>query len=203
MCRTITESFTTFLFSSTVAIILLCSKEQFYRSNGIIIFAFCGIQLVDTLIHYGLQTHNPSLNLIVSKYMLPTILYLEIPIIYYAVYLLTKRRMIWFEILMVIGVISAFVKHILTCNKISIPGNNQFLVWCQHKSITWYKLVFLLGFYLAGWNYPNTLTKWAIYALGTITYIMTFNNNSFGSGWCHYANIISVILLLFFVIKIR
>lgn len=203
MCRTISESLTTFLVSSVIGIILLSSDKQLNKLNGIILLSYCGIQLTDSLIHYSLLTDNTQLNVFISKYVTPIILLSEIPIVYTAVYMITHKRIIWFEILLVIIETLALLTYIDSCEGKSIIGKNNYLLWCHSPTPDYVKILFIIGAVIATWYYPNNIYKLVMYIIISATFIITFNYDSFGSGWCHTANILSIAFLIMFLLDIK
>jgi hypothetical protein len=206
MCRTLKDSLDTFIISIVVARILYFSNEksnQLQKTNAILLLSFCFIQLADFLIHYSIKNDYNTFNFIISRFLIPFILMSEIPIMYYATYKLTGKRMKWFEITAGILCIYGFLSYIYHCNQPSTQAKNGFLIWCNSPiTSNVYKILFFLGIIIATYHYPMNIYKIVFLIIVTSTFIYTFNSDTFGSGWCHFANVLSIIwLLLFFIQK--
>lgn len=203
MCRTFEESISTFVITFSIGCILIASKKQQHITNGIILLSFCFMQLSDAIIHYSILTNNDILNKIFTKYITHIILYLEAPITYYAVYKLTKKRIPLFEITYFIIGSLYLIKIIYDCNEKSIvPINNTYLQWCQSNMSSYRKITFLIGLLFAAWQYPNDIYKFSIYSTVITAFAINFFDKSFGSKWCHYANYLSIFLLIFYIFNV-
>ena len=203
MCKTIETSINAFIVSFVTGIILLSSPQKIHKANGLILWSFCFIQLCDATIHYSIREKLPKLNLFVSKYLIPLILFSEAPIIYYATYQLTGKRMIWFEFLLIIYVIFGMLSHTHYCTKITSQSSpNDFLQWCQTTSYNWAKFLFLFFLIMAAYKYPNNIYKLVACIILITAFVANFNNASFGSGWCHQSNILAIIWLGMYLMDI-
>lgn len=207
MCRTIKESINAFVISLFVARILYFADykgkySNLQKTNAILLLSFCFIQLADAAIHYFINSDNSGGNLFVSRYIIPAILMLEIPIMYYATYNLTKKRSIVFELIVFVLCIYGFISFVYSCNKPSVRGEDGFLIWCDNpiKSNIW-KILFFFGILGGTFYYPLNVYKIVFYLVVTLTFLRTYNSDTFGSGWCHYANALSVIWLILFIIE--
>lgn len=204
MCRSIKESLNTFLISLFVARVLYFGEyggeyPNLQKTNAIILLSFCFIQLADALIHYFLHNGNDAYNLYISKYVIPAILMMEIPIMYYATYNLTKKRSKIFEIILFGACLYGFISLVMGCTEASVRGDGGFLIWCNNpiSSNVW-KILFFSGILIALFNYPMNIYKIVFYIIVSLTFIKTYNSETFGSGWCHYANALSLMWLLLF-----
>lgn len=209
MCRTLKDSLDTFIISLVVARILYFSdnsteyENTLQQTNAILLLSFCFIQLSDAVLHYAIKNDMTSLNLFVSRFIVPTILFSEIPIMYYATYKLTNKRIKWFEALLAILSPIALFSFIYNCDGKTTQGENKFLIWCGTPITNkFFKFFFFAGILLATYYYPLNIYKIIFYFVVTLTFIYTFDTETFGSGWCHFANALAVIwLITFFVNK--
>lgn len=208
MCRTLKDSLDTFIISLVVARILYFSDAQetesfsLQKTNAILLLSFCFIQLGDALIHYSIKNNYDTFNLVLSRLVIPMILMLEIPIMYYATYKYTGKRIRWFEIVAGVLCIYGFVRFAYGCTQPSKVGADGFLVWCNNPiTSSVYKILFFLGILIATFYYPLNIYKIIFLIVVTSTFVYTFNSETFGSGWCHFANMLSVLWLATFFIQ--
>lgn len=201
MCYSLESSLHTFIFSFLVAIYLYSTNIPLQQTNGLILLSFIFIQLNDTIIHYSINHSLQNLNYYTSKYLTTLILSLEIPLIYYFVYLLTNKRNILLEIIFSIIILSGFIYGINSCDNITIKNNDGYLIWCQNTIKPIFKFIFLLGLLLSMWYYPNNMYKLLFYIIVISTFGFNYNTPTFGSRWCHHANILSIFLLLLYLIN--
>jgi hypothetical protein len=98
--------------------------------------------------------------------------------------------------------IYGFISFVYSCNKPSVRGEDGFLIWCDNpiKSNIW-KILFFFGILGGTFYYPLNVYKIVFYLVVTLTFLRTYNSDTFGSGWCHYANALSVIWLILFIIE--
>jgi|688.fasta_scaffold384590_2 hypothetical protein len=201
MCYSLQSSLYTFLFSFLVALYLYSTNIPIHQTNGLILLSFIFMQLNDTIIHYSINHSLENLNYYTSKYLTTLILSLEIPLIYYFVYLLTGKRNILLEIIFGIIILYGFVYGINSCQDISIKKPDGYILWCQNTIQPLFKFIFLIGLLLAMWYYPNNIYKLLFYIIVISTFAFNYNNQTFGSRWCHHANLLSILLLLIYFIK--
>lgn len=208
MCRNLKDSLDTFIISLVVARILYFSKsssdsvDRLQQTNAILILSFCFIQLSDAMIHYAIKNNLDSFNILVSRFLIPTILFSEIPIMYWATFKLTGKRIIWFEYAMVLYCLVGFLTFVKGCDSKTVVGNDGFLIWCNHpiESVIG-KVLFFLGILTATYHYPLNAYKFVFVSVVTATFVYTFHTDTFGSGWCHFANALSVLFLCIFFIQ--
>lgn len=202
MCNTLQSSLNTFLLSVFISIILLTTDSKLQHTNALLLLSFCFIQLSDALLHLAIQKNWTNFNYFVSKFIVPLILFSEIPLMYYATYRLTEKRNIAFEY--IYGTLCAlgFIHYIMYCNELTIQGKDGFLIWCNNPiRNTWGKLLFFFGIIWATYYYPFNIYKVILYFILTITFVYTFSTDTFGSGWCHFANSLSVAWLLVYMFR--
>lgn len=208
MCRTLRDSLDTFIVSLVAARILYFSnnsdaqQDLLQKTNAILLLSFCFIQLSDAILHYCLKHDLDTLNIIVSKIVVPLILFSEIPVMYWATYKLTGNRTLWFEKTLFVFSILGFILFATNCKSQTVVGDKGFLIWCGDpiKSAAG-KLLFFAGIIIATFHYPNNIYKLIFLFVVTSTFIYTFNTDTFGSGWCHFANILSLLFLFTFFSK--
>lgn len=202
MCNTLQASLNTFLLSVVISIILLTTDSKLQHTNALLLLSFCFIQLSDALLHLAIQKNWSNFNYCVSKFIVPLILFSEIPLMYYATYRLTEKRNIAFEYIYGTLCVLGFIHYIMSCNELTIQGKDGFLIWCNNPiRNTWGKLLFLFGIIWATYYYPFNIYKVILYFILTITFVYTFSTDTFGSGWCHFANSLSVAWLLVYVFR--
>jgi hypothetical protein len=177
-------------------------QDKLQQTNAILIVSFCFIQLSDAILHYALKNNLHDFNLFVSKFIVPTILFSEIPIMYWATFKLTGKRIEWFEYAMAAYCLIGFLSFVLSCNSKTVVGNDGFLVWCGHPidSVVG-KYLFFLGILIATYHYPLNIYKVVFVTVVAATFFYTFYTETFGSGWCHFANILSVIFLAIYFVQ--
>lgn len=208
MCRTLKDSLDTFIISLVVARILYFSDNgseydnRLQQTNAILLLSFCFIQLSDAVLHYSIKNDLSSLNQFVSRFIVPTILFSEIPIMYYATYKLTNKRIKWFEVLLAVLSPIALLSFIYNCSGKTTQGKDNFLIWCGTPITNkFFKFLFFAGILMATYHYPLNIYKVIFYFVVTLTFIYTFDTETFGSGWCHFANALAVLWLITFFVK--
>jgi hypothetical protein len=202
MCNTLQSSLNTFLLSFVISIFLLTTESKLQKTNALLLLSFCFIQLSDALLHLSIQNNWQNFNLFVSKFIVPLILFSEIPLMYYATYGLTEKRSIAFEYIYGTLCILGFLQYIISCKQVTIQGDNGFLVWCNNPiRNTWGKLLFFFGIIWATYYYPFNIYKIIFYFILTLTFLYTFSTDTFGSGWCHFANSLSIAWLIVYLIE--
>lgn len=208
MCRTLKDSMDTFIISLVVARILYFSdngdefQDKLQQTNAILLLSYCFIQLSDAVLHYSIKNDLTWLNHFVSRFIVPIILFSEIPIMYYATYKLTNKRIMWFETALVVASLFALFSFVYSCQGKTTQGADGFLIWCGTPITNkFFKVLFFAGILLATFYYPLNIYKIVFYFVVTLTFLYTFNNETFGSGWCHFANALAVIWLAIFFIQ--
>lgn len=202
MCKTLQDSLDTFLLSFVIARILLFTDSKLQHTNALLILSFCFIQLSDTLLHLSIRNNWDTFNYFVSKFIVPLILFSEIPLMYYATYKLTEKRNIAFEYIYGILCVLGFMQYIISCNELTVQGENGFLIWCNNPIRNPIgKFLFFFGIIWATYYYPFNIYKIIFYFILTLTFSYTFSTDTFGSGWCHFANSLSIAWLVVYLIQ--
>lgn len=200
MCYSLQSSLYTFALSFLVAIYLYSTNIPIHKTNGLILLSFIFIQLNDSIIHYSINNSLEKLNYYTSKYLTTTILSLEIPLIYYSVYLLTGKRNIFLEIVFGMIILYGFIYGIRSCQDISIKNHDGYILWCQNTIQPLFKYIFLIGLLLAMWYYPNNIYKLVFFIIIISTFGINIDKPTFGSRWCNHANLLSICLILLYYI---
>jgi hypothetical protein len=201
MCYSFESSIYTFLFTVVVSLILYQSQIPIYQTNAFILLSFCFVQFSDAIIHYSINHNYPLLNYIFTKYVTNIILSLEIPLIYLAVYYLTKKRNLVFEAIITILIPIMLVKTISSCHQLTTRDSDGYLLWCGETIQSHFRYLFLIGLVFAVYHYPNTITKYIFVFIVILTFGLNYSSKSFGSRWCHHANLMALLFLLNYIYK--
>jgi hypothetical protein len=106
MCNSFEISLQTFIVSG-IASVLLWTKKEYFAS--VFIFVLSLMQLSDALIWRNYN--NPKINTLISKYIIPLILSIQMIALYVCYTKLTSTRELWYEMLsiFIIVVYSAWI----------------------------------------------------------------------------------------------
>lgn len=200
MCRSIETSITTFLVSSAcMAAALAARPTPEIKYIAVFVLTFSSMQLADALIWYGIRTHNNSLNVIASKYIVPFILSAELVIAYYAAGYFLGWRNRAYEVSMWVLVVLLYGTWIRDCLKdpVTKPNADGYLVWCNDVQYTSLARLIFLVFLLAPivFAYPNGTMKGVTLGIAIATWLWNYGNTAFGSRWCWSSNLVAIAVL--------
>ena len=131
MCYSFESSIYTFIFS-VVSSLLLYKKNEIFAAAFVFVLGL--MQLSDAIIWYNLK--NNETNIQISKYIIPTILCLQVVILYVAYIRVcsTTHRSLVYEICLGTYVILQLYYWIKNCKKPTKKDSTSFLVWCDKPS---------------------------------------------------------------------
>ena len=179
MCFSFEVSITTFLISWGISLYLLSKKlKKDQRQNIIFLMIFSSIQLADAILWYIKMKKN-TINYIVTSYLIPTILSLQV---LYNVFIMQQNTNLYITILTIWMCLYIFYKFngysISLCNnKLTSP------VWGSNEIKLWEFIIFAIVVL-----YPNW-TVFMIIILFLYIPLIYFVGGSYGSMWCAIANI--------------
>lgn len=167
------------------------------------VMTFALMQIADALIWHGIQTHNDILNAVVSQYVIPIILAAELLVAYYAAkYYLNWSNQIYEGILW-LGVLYLLIIWVYECkDSVSKRNKDGNLVWCNRSYSLWSRVAFLiLLLFPLIVAYPNGWIKYAVLFVGIASWTWNLTNSAFGSRWCWASNLLSIVILMFVLLK--
>tara|TARA_B110000495_G_C22707877_1_gene416409 strand:+ start:93 stop:656 length:564 start_codon:yes stop_codon:yes gene_type:complete len=177
MCFSFEVSISTFLISWGISLYLLNKGlNKNHKQNVVALMIFSSIQLADAILWFNKMKVN-NINYVVSSYIIPLILSLQI--IYNVFVRNNNNKNIYITIISIIYIIYLFNK----LNGYSISLNNYFKspIWGANDFKIWEILLFTLLIFYPRWSY-------VYYALIWFGLVMVFANGAYGSLWCAVAN---------------
>ena len=195
MCYSIEVSLVTFLITS-LCMLYVYSKSVELKWIATFVMIVTTIQLCDALLWMSINNNNIELNMFVSKYMLSLVLVSELLVAYYGAKSLGTFENKIYELFLWLYVIFFMIMWIATC-KATNRNSDGYLTWCDYSITPLMKILFLFFLivpFICG--YTNEYIKISIVSVCIATFILNFYKKSFGSGWCHISNILSIILVV-------
>ena len=190
MCFSFEISISTFIFSLFISLYLLRKKLSKYQQQNIIFLMIVSLmQLSDTILWYINMEEN-YINYIVTSYIIPLILSLQI---LYNIFIINKNTNIFIKLITILMCIIIFSWY---NNTYTIKSKNPFSSpkWGGKSSSFFVILLFLiLAFYgrvdsESGWIIPTSLC--------IITYLYSYRKGGgFGSLWCSVSNLLALFYL--------
>jgi hypothetical protein len=220
MCINKEYSLTALIVSWSIGGFLIYRNRGMDRWNATFLITFATMQLLDLAlwILYDVGKLNSLWNLIISKYMIPILLSLEILSVYVGSQLyknnnttrgLTTRLLTdisspatyYQKILLLVAIIMCWF-NIIHSNQ-TVIGAEGNLVWgdCPHQSGIWKYItgMVFIGFLIYPYlEYVDTQPLAAIiiiYLVATLVYSFV-RGSGWGSYWCWIANFLAIIMLV-------
>ena len=193
MCFSYEISISTFFFSWAVSIYLLTKNlNKMAQHNIIFLMIFSTMQLIDA-IFWKIDMKKNNINYYLTSYIVPLILSAQI---IYSIYFINDNVPLLVQLAAIIVVFTLFKSYNSTY---TIPSDNIFSspLWGGvHLSKLIMILFFILIFYgrigLSGYNLFNLLG-------GIVSLFVSFLiSGGTGSIWCSFANIFSIIYLIWY-----
>lgn len=201
MCGSIETSLTTFLVSSICMSIVwfLKGEQNHIRYLVLFVMTFASMQLVDAALWHSLDNHG--VNMMISKFLLPTVLIMEVIVSYYGAVYFLEYRNIYFEIFLWLYIMVFITIWVMRCKHTSIF--NGYLKWCGSWSMgnisdrVLFLVMLLTPILLA---YPNTPTKVALIGIISLAFVRAVYDPAFGTKWCWLSNMVSVVAVILVVL---
>jgi len=182
MCGSIADSLSAGAIIYGVGIYFILTGKPEYIWLGSFMIITGTIQFVDAAI-WTLKYYNLSTDF-VSRYCTITVLLLE-PIVAYLGYVFFyKKRMIPFEIILLIFVLRNLYIFITSCDETTVTKDG-YLKWCGFDIQFINKVAWLLVLIFPLLFFPNVLHMGLIIAILGGTWLYNVNHEAWGSRGCH------------------
>lgn len=198
MCKTIYDSILSGSVSYITGFLLIYLNKPEYIWLGIFILVVGSTQWIDALIWYNKQ-HNISTKEI-SKYGIITILVLELLVSYLGYVYYSRKRIIPFEILLLVGIVNFVYTWISDCEDTTV-AEDGYLKWCNISFKNNVKdfimrAMFMIALFFPFIYFPDTLLRNAIMFSGFLSWLINYNTETFGSRWCHSFYLLDSVVIL-------